>query len=158
VEKHGKARQARDQDGIRCMSFACWVTEATNTHSCVLHNCFSTATIVMRMRPNITLYVNCLSCSKYKGEIFHFAISQKDVLHLNRYTSKILFKLYRKWSKKCVVHQSVSRRLIYTRPYMHFKNDNFSWIQTKHLRDSIKRLTSPEFPTIIPESFKFRIL
>jgi hypothetical protein len=33
VEKYGTARQATDDNTIRRMRFACWVTKATGTHS-----------------------------------------------------------------------------------------------------------------------------
>jgi hypothetical protein len=33
VEKYGTARQATDDSMIRRMRFACWITNATNTHS-----------------------------------------------------------------------------------------------------------------------------
>ena len=33
VEKYGRARQATDDDMIRRMRFACWITKATDTHS-----------------------------------------------------------------------------------------------------------------------------
>jgi hypothetical protein len=33
VEKYGTARQATEDNTIRRMRFACWITEATNTHS-----------------------------------------------------------------------------------------------------------------------------
>jgi hypothetical protein len=33
VEKYDTARQATDDNIIRRMRFACWVTKATNTHS-----------------------------------------------------------------------------------------------------------------------------
>jgi hypothetical protein len=33
VEKYGTARQATDDNTIRRMRFACWVTKATDTHS-----------------------------------------------------------------------------------------------------------------------------
>jgi hypothetical protein len=32
VEKYGRAREAADDDIIQCMSFACWITKATDTH------------------------------------------------------------------------------------------------------------------------------
>jgi hypothetical protein len=32
-KKHGRARQAIDDNIIRRMRFACWITKATNTHS-----------------------------------------------------------------------------------------------------------------------------
>jgi hypothetical protein len=33
VEKYGRARQATDDNIIRRMRFACWITKATDTHS-----------------------------------------------------------------------------------------------------------------------------
>jgi hypothetical protein len=33
VEKRGRARQATDDNIIRSMHFACWVTKAADTHS-----------------------------------------------------------------------------------------------------------------------------
>jgi hypothetical protein len=33
VEKYGRARQDADDNIIRRMRFACWITKATNTHS-----------------------------------------------------------------------------------------------------------------------------
>jgi hypothetical protein len=33
VEKYGRARQATDDNIIRGMRFACWISKATNTHS-----------------------------------------------------------------------------------------------------------------------------
>jgi hypothetical protein len=33
VEKYGKAGQATDDNIIRRMRFACWITKATETHS-----------------------------------------------------------------------------------------------------------------------------
>jgi hypothetical protein len=33
VGKYGTARQATDDDIIRRMRFACWITKATDTHS-----------------------------------------------------------------------------------------------------------------------------
>jgi hypothetical protein len=58
-------------------SIACWIPKATNTHTqthththklCNTH-CFSTATMVARTRLNVTLYVQCLACYLYKGNI-----------------------------------------------------------------------------------------
>jgi hypothetical protein len=42
---------------IWCMHISCWVPKATNTNS---EYCFSTATIVVRTRLNVTSYANCL--------------------------------------------------------------------------------------------------
>ena len=33
MEKDGRAGQATDDNTVRCMHFACWVTDTTNTHS-----------------------------------------------------------------------------------------------------------------------------
>jgi hypothetical protein len=33
VEKYGTVRQATDNNIIRCLRFACWITKATDTHS-----------------------------------------------------------------------------------------------------------------------------
>ena len=44
------------------MSFACWITKARDTHTIRNNYCFSTATMVTRRRPIITLYILCLSC------------------------------------------------------------------------------------------------
>jgi len=57
VEKYGKATQAIDNNIIRSMLFACWITKAAY----VIRNCFSTATAV-RTRLGITSYVHYLSC------------------------------------------------------------------------------------------------
>jgi hypothetical protein len=33
LEKYHTARQATDDSTIRCMNFACWITQATDTHT-----------------------------------------------------------------------------------------------------------------------------
>ena len=33
MEKYGRARQATDDNVVRCMRVACWITKATDTHS-----------------------------------------------------------------------------------------------------------------------------
>ena len=43
VEKYSGARQATDENIIRCMRFACWITKATDTHSCVAKNGYANA-------------------------------------------------------------------------------------------------------------------
>jgi len=71
------------------MCIACWIPEATNTHThnmahvhCMLNTwgykythsqyviiiCFPTATMVARTHPNVTLYVHCLSCCPKKRD------------------------------------------------------------------------------------------
>ena len=63
VEKYGTARQATDDNIIRRMRFAYWITKATDTHSEYLKHSFSMATMVTRTRLNVTLYLHCLFCS-----------------------------------------------------------------------------------------------
>jgi hypothetical protein len=69
VENHGGARETTDDNIIRRMRFACWITEVTSTqtqtHTLIICNtyCLSTATIVMRTRLIFTSCVYCLSCS-----------------------------------------------------------------------------------------------
>jgi hypothetical protein len=52
VKKYGRARQATDDNIIRRMRFACWITKATDT-ICNTY-CFSTAIIVTRTHLNVT--------------------------------------------------------------------------------------------------------
>jgi len=46
----------------RHIRFACWTTEATETHSECAY-CFSTATMVTRAHHNMNLCTHCLYCS-----------------------------------------------------------------------------------------------
>jgi hypothetical protein len=55
VEKYYKAGQATDDDIIRRLRIACWISKATSTHS--EHGstyCFCTATMVTLTRVNVT--------------------------------------------------------------------------------------------------------
>jgi len=52
---------ATDDNIIWHMRIECWITKVADTRICNAC-CFSTATIVARTRPIITLYVHCLSC------------------------------------------------------------------------------------------------
>ena len=62
-EKYGRARQATDDNVIRRMRFACWITKATDTHSeYVIRNFFYTATVVSRTFLIVTLHIRYLSC------------------------------------------------------------------------------------------------
>ena len=54
-KKHGRAREATDDNIIRRMRFACSITKATYTQGICNAYCFSTATVVTRTR----LSVNC---------------------------------------------------------------------------------------------------
>jgi hypothetical protein len=53
VEKCGTARQATDDNIIRRMRFACWITKATNTLGICNIYCFATVTVVTRTRLSV---------------------------------------------------------------------------------------------------------
>ena len=55
-------RQATDDNVIRRMRIACWIPQAIDMHSEYVLITFSTATMVIRTRLNVTLCVHCLSC------------------------------------------------------------------------------------------------
>jgi hypothetical protein len=57
VEKYDRAILATNDNIIRPMRFAFWMTTATDT----ILNCFSTAAVVTRTRLSVTVYVQCLS-------------------------------------------------------------------------------------------------
>jgi hypothetical protein len=57
VENCDTVRQASDDNIIRYMCVACWITKATNTLSILI--AFSVAQTVTLMRLNIRLYVHC---------------------------------------------------------------------------------------------------
>jgi hypothetical protein len=59
VEKSGRVRQAADDNIIRRMRFAYWITKATNTFIMCSTYCFSTAPIVTRTLLNATSYIHC---------------------------------------------------------------------------------------------------
>jgi hypothetical protein len=62
VEKYCRARQATDDNIIRCVRIACCISKAADTHSeYVIPYFFSSATMVVWMCLNITLCVCCLS-------------------------------------------------------------------------------------------------
>jgi hypothetical protein len=71
VGKSGRAGQATDSNIIRRMSFACWITKATNTFRICNTYCFSLTTVVTGTHLAVTLYAHCFSClqmrSSYKG-------------------------------------------------------------------------------------------
>ena len=56
----------RPQMTVWLMCIACWITKATRTHAHTLTicktYCFSTVSVTERIRLNVTLYVQCLSC------------------------------------------------------------------------------------------------
>ena len=57
VGKYGKARQATDNNVIRRMRVACWITKVTDTFRICNTYCFSTTTVVTRKSLSATLYV-----------------------------------------------------------------------------------------------------
>jgi hypothetical protein len=63
---YGKAWQATDDNVIRSMRFACWIINATNTHSeYIIIIVFPTATMATRTLLNVTLYVLPSLVSRY---------------------------------------------------------------------------------------------
>ena len=62
---HGTPRQATDDNIIRRMRFACYITKATDT--VIIYNiyCFSMATMVRRTRLNVTFIRTVPVCSPY---------------------------------------------------------------------------------------------
>jgi hypothetical protein len=85
LKKCGGARQVTDDNIIRRLWFACWITKTidTHTHTCSTY-CFSTATVVSRTRLNVTLYVHCLTC-------FCIAYTGSTCLSLTNYLVCILY-------------------------------------------------------------------
>jgi hypothetical protein len=62
VEKYGTARQATDDNIIRRMRFACYITKATDTHSdCVILTAFPRQQWLSERALMLRLYVHCLS-------------------------------------------------------------------------------------------------
>ena len=61
MEKYGTARQATDDNIIRCMRFACWITKATDTHSeYVILIAFPRQQWLRERASMLLLYVYCL--------------------------------------------------------------------------------------------------
>jgi hypothetical protein len=63
IEKCGRARHAADNNITRCMRFACWITEATDTHSKRVIRCIFAATKFARKGLNIMSVSTLLSLS-----------------------------------------------------------------------------------------------
>ena len=64
VEKHGRARQATDDNTIQCMCFASWITKAINTHSeRVILIAFAQQRWSHEHTWMLRVYIHCLSCS-----------------------------------------------------------------------------------------------
>jgi hypothetical protein len=70
MEKYGTARQAKDDNMIRRMRTACWITKATNTHSdYVMLIAFPLQQWLLELASVFRSYVHCLSCSVLKIRI-----------------------------------------------------------------------------------------
>jgi hypothetical protein len=79
-KKYGRAGQATDDNIIRNIRIACYRTKATDTHRICNTYCFSTATMVTRTRPNVTLYVHCLFSSHVSTSIRSLPFPSKSLL------------------------------------------------------------------------------
>ena len=62
VEKYGTARQATDDNIIRRMRFACWITKGTETHSEYVIFAFAQQQWLSEGASMSRSYVLCLSC------------------------------------------------------------------------------------------------
>ena len=61
--KYGTDKQVTDDNIIRRMRFACWITKATDTHSeCVILTAFPLQQWLRERASILRLYVQCLSC------------------------------------------------------------------------------------------------
>jgi len=60
VNKYDRAGRDTDDNIIRRMRFACWITKATHTHTICNNYCFATATMVTQTRFNV-MHVHTLS-------------------------------------------------------------------------------------------------
>jgi len=78
---------------IWCMCIACWITNATDTHSeYVILNSFLTATIIAYTHRNVTLHVHYLCCST------HCQIHRTQYLFLNHTDELPLCMAHTVWS------------------------------------------------------------
>jgi len=62
MKKYRKAGQAKDENVIRPMRFACWIAKSTNTRSQYVILTVYRRSSGSRAPHNITLHVHCLSC------------------------------------------------------------------------------------------------
>ena len=77
VEEYCRTRQATDDNLIRrrkYMIFLLIILRNERRCTVIVFNiyCFSTATLVARTRPSVTLYVHCLSC--YSTRLFSLVV------------------------------------------------------------------------------------
>jgi hypothetical protein len=81
VEKYGTARQTTDNNAIRDMHIACWITKAIETHSeyvILLFNCINHNTA--QSCPRVTSYVRYIACLI----LFSFHLCAQSALGLFR--------------------------------------------------------------------------
>jgi hypothetical protein len=75
VEKYGAARQATGDNTIRGMCFACWITEATDTHSqCVIIIAFPQQHWLRECTSVLMLYVHHVSWSPLQRQTSLFSV------------------------------------------------------------------------------------
>jgi hypothetical protein len=62
VEKYGRARHATDDNTMRRMRIACWITKATDTHSELILTALQWQQCLRERASRLLLYAHCLSC------------------------------------------------------------------------------------------------
>jgi hypothetical protein len=87
---------SRPQTAIWSMRFPCWIPKCTNTNTQNMYDTYrlSTATMVARMRLNVTLHVHCLAClfDTWDGEYYAmWRRAQKSTCLHVKITSVLLF-------------------------------------------------------------------
>jgi hypothetical protein len=80
----GTARQATDDNIIRRIRFACWITKATDTHSEYVILIAFPRQLVTRTRLNVTLYVHCMLCSNVVGNVLEICLTF-SIQHITSY-------------------------------------------------------------------------
>jgi hypothetical protein len=71
MEKYGTARQATENNVIRRMRFACWITRAADTHSEHVILIYFPRQQLLRERASLLrIYVHCPSCVIFV-QIYH---------------------------------------------------------------------------------------
>ena len=56
VEKYDRSGQARDENVIRRMRYACWITKATNTHFDICLDVFTETKFYEYINMNMSIY------------------------------------------------------------------------------------------------------
>jgi hypothetical protein len=80
VEKYGAARPATDNNNIRRMRFACWITKAADTQIFIIY-CFSTVTeLSERPQPYVSHTLTVLLILKWSLIYICFSEQTKFIL------------------------------------------------------------------------------